>query len=171
MSELAQKITEEFSNKNYAYGYMESHVDAAIAAQIKTLREQRGLTQAQLAELAGMKQERVCALEDVDYSAWTVKTLRKLAKAFDVHLQVRFAPFSKGILDVVNLSKESLKVTPRDEDLKEFAKQSLGNSDGEWKPINAAPRITLSLKTINGPASPTKNWWQLNELQSDKIAA
>jgi transcriptional regulator with XRE-family HTH domain len=37
----------------------------AIAAQIKVLREQRGWTQKELADVSGMKQERICALEDI----------------------------------------------------------------------------------------------------------
>src|SRR5512139_1203347 len=100
MSQFVERLTKEFADKDYAHAYMESHTSSRIATQIKVLREQRGLTQAELAELSNMKQERICALEDVDYDAWTIKTLRKLARAFDTHLQVSFIPFSRGILDV-----------------------------------------------------------------------
>ena len=79
MNELVERLTDEFSDKEYAHAYIEEHGNMILAAQIKALREQRGLTQARLAELAGMKQERISALENVEYDAWTVKTLRKLA--------------------------------------------------------------------------------------------
>lgn len=151
MSELAEQLAQEFSDKEYAHAYMEEHENMVLAAQIKTLREQRGLTQAQLAELSGMKQERVCALENVEYDAWTIKTLRKLAQAFDTHLDVSFAPFSKGILDVVNLSREKLCVLPRDEDLAAFKKRTMFYSKDSWK---AADGNHLALvTTLPQPAS------------------
>lgn len=162
MSALAEQLTHEFADKDYAHAYMEEHGNMALAAQIKTLRELRGLTQAQLAELAGMKQERICALENVEYDAWTVKTLRKLARAFDTHLNVSFVPFSKGILDVVNLSREHLGVPSRDEDLATFRKHTMINTLGQWKAVD---KSHLALVTSFPPQSPItlgSGWQQLN---------
>jgi len=161
MSKLAKRLIDDFSNKDYAHGYMEDHVNAVIAAQIKALREQRGLTQAQLAALAHMKQERVCALENVDYDAWTAKTLRKLAKAFDTHLQVCFVPFSQGILGVANLSLERLRVSTRKDDLKEFSQQLLVNPDGEWRSIDARRLTPTIAKVVRGPFEPNEKWQEL----------
>lgn len=137
MSELAKRLASEFEDKDYAHAYMGERGDASIAAQIRVLREQRGWTQEELAEQAGMKQSRISALEDVNYDAWTVKTLRKLAEAFDTHLDVRFVPFSKAILDVANFSRTQLEVVPRDTDLKALKECKWGqiNSTGspEWR--------------------------------------
>ncbi|MEQ1545180.1 helix-turn-helix transcriptional regulator [Methyloglobulus sp.] len=132
MKELVKTLVTEFDDKDYAHAYMEEFSNMAIAAQIKVLREQRGWTQKQLAEAAGMKQERVCALEDVDYDAWTVKTLRKLAKAFDLTVKVSFEKFSSGILDVSKISPETLKRTPRQEDMKEFSSNGYGHVETLW---------------------------------------
>ncbi len=161
MKKLANELIDDFSDKEYAHSYMESYVNAEIAAQIKVLREDRGFTQEQLAELAGMKQERVSALEDVDYDAWTVKTLRKLARAYDVHLQVRFVPFSQGILDVTNLSRGRLQVVSRKDDLREFVRHELVNPDGQWKPIDTKGLPKLVVKSIRGPIEPSNNWQRL----------
>lgn len=120
MSELAKKLAVEFQDKEYAHAYVEEFDNAYIAAQIKALREQRNWTQQQLAERAGMKQERISALEDVDYDSWTLKTLRKLASAFDTALNVSFIPFSQRIFDITNLKAESLKVEDRTKDLSKF---------------------------------------------------
>jgi len=132
MKELVKTLVTEFDDKEYAHAYMEEFSNMAIAAQIKVLREQRGWTQEQLAVASDMKQERVCALEDVDYDAWTIKTLRKLAKAFDLTIKMSFEKFSSGILDVSKISPETLKRTSRKEDLMEFSCNEFGRKETFW---------------------------------------
>lgn len=133
MSELANKLATEFHDKDYAHSYVNQYYDMAIAAQVKVLREQRGWSQEELAANAGMKQERISLLENVDYSAWTLKTLRQLAEAFDVAVHVSFEDFSAAIIDVINLRREKLGVAPREESLDSFATKKLKtNIDGDW---------------------------------------
>ena len=136
MNAFVKTLVKEFDDKEYAHAYMEEHSNMAIAAQIKTLREQRGLTQKQLAELAGMKQERICALEDVDYDAWTIKVLRRIAKAFDLTVKVSFEKFSSGIIDISSMTPYSLKRPSREEDLQEFSGNGFGREEIFWsKPV------------------------------------
>lgn len=132
MKELVKTLITEFDDKEYAHAYMEEFSNMAIAAQIKVLRDQRGWTQKQLADVANMKQERICALEDVDYDAWTIKTLRKLAKAFDLTIKVSFEKFSSGILDVSKVNPETLKRASREEDLMEFSRNEFGPKETFW---------------------------------------
>ena len=132
MKELVRTLTAEFDDKEYAHAYMEEFSNMAIAAQIKVLREQRGLTQKQLAADAKMKQERISALEDVDYDAWTIKTLRKLARAFDLTIKVSFEKFSNGILDVSNISSETLERTSRNQDLRELSHLYFDSKEVAW---------------------------------------
>lgn len=132
MKELVKTLVTEFDDKEYAHAYMEDFSNMAIAAQIKTLREQRGWTQKELAKFSGMKQERICTLEDIDYNAWTIKTLRKLAKAFDLTVKLSFEKFSNGILDVTKINAETLKRTSRQEDLKEFSCNEFGTKEIFW---------------------------------------
>lgn len=117
MNKFRSRLVNEFSDKDYAHAYMNSHQSSRIATQIKVLREQRGLTQSELADLSGLKQERISKLEDVNYDSWTLSTLRKLAKAFDTTLHVSFVPFSEGIKDVESFSREFLAVDSRNDDL------------------------------------------------------
>lgn len=109
MSELVEKLRAEFQDGEYRHAYADECLDTMIATQIKVLREQRGMTQGQLAEATGMKQPRIPLLEDATYSNWTVNTLKRFAKAFDVALSVKFATFSDLIRDFENLSRESLQ--------------------------------------------------------------
>lgn len=167
MSELVERLTQEFADKDYAHAYMEAHGSSRIATQIKVLREQRRLTQAQLAELSGMKQERICALEDVDYDAWTIKTLRKLARAFDTHVQVSFVPFSQGILDVANISRKRLEVESREADLAHFGKLRFRvDGDGNWHAAN--PARLYAIPSSKGPVNPANQGWQ--DLIAVKVA-
>lgn len=109
MNELRSSLREEFHDKEYRHAYANEALNAYIATQIKVLREQNVLTQKQLADAAGMAQPRVALLEDVNYSSWSINTLRKLAKAFDLRLSVRFETFSSLIPEIETLSTESLE--------------------------------------------------------------
>jgi transcriptional regulator with XRE-family HTH domain len=88
---------------------MDDFTDAYIATQVKVLREHRELNQTQLAELAGMRQSQISELEDVNNRSWKVRTLKKLAKAFDLVLVVRFEPFGKVLPDIGHLERAKLE--------------------------------------------------------------
>lgn len=132
MKELVKTLVSEFGDKEYAHAYMEEFSNMAIAAQIKALREQRNWTQKQLAQEADMKQERICALEDVNYDAWTIKTLRKLAKAFDLTLKVSFEKFSTSLVDISKIDRKTLQRASRKEDLAEFSSNDYGYGNAVW---------------------------------------
>ena len=70
---------------------VETEIETGTAIQVHALREREGWTQAELADRAGMRQARISLLESLDYEgSVNVKTLVKLAAAFDVALMVRF---------------------------------------------------------------------------------
>lgn len=89
--------------------YVDMLLDSTVALQIKTLRQQRGWTQRQLAERAGMKQSRISAMERTEYSAWSLRTLRRLAQAFDLRLRVSFEAFGSLLDDYARLGREDLE--------------------------------------------------------------
>ncbi len=66
-----------------------------IAFQIKELRERRGLTQKQLAILAGTSQPNVARIENADYQSYALKTLDKVARALDAYIDVVIVPEEK----------------------------------------------------------------------------
>ena len=113
MSMLDQELINDFQDKEYAHDYMDEILNASIATQIKVLREQQEMTQEELAEKAGMQQARISVLENMNYSSWSINTLRKLARAFDLTLKVSFENFSTAIRDMHNLNRESLQRVPR----------------------------------------------------------
>lgn len=108
MNALRSNLREEFHDKEYRHAYADDWLNTFIATQIKVLREQRHLTQTDLANESGMKQPRIAVLEDIDYSSWSINTLRRLAVAFDLRLSVKFEDFSSLIFEAEGFSRESL---------------------------------------------------------------
>jgi len=75
--------------------FVESHLNKGLAYQLRAMREARGLSQEELAQLVDMPQTAISRLESPDYGKQTITTLKRLAKVHDVALVVRFVPFSK----------------------------------------------------------------------------
>src|SRR5689334_15214852 len=111
MSELTDRFKEEFKDKETRHIYADDFLNTYIATQLKVLREDREWTQKQLAEEAGMRQERISVLEDVNYESWSVKTLKRLAQAFDLRLSIKFETFGSFLKDFDDFSHESLSRT------------------------------------------------------------
>jgi transcriptional regulator with XRE-family HTH domain len=80
------------------------------------LREDREWTQSKLADESGMKQERISVLEDVDYESWTIKTLKRFARAFDLRLSIKFESFGSFLTDYDEFSRDNLKRLSFDKD-------------------------------------------------------
>ena len=106
---LRDRILERFADFAYRHSYVDTFVDSYLATQIKALREQRHFTQQALAERAGMKQSQISRLEDVDNSSWQIRTLKKLAKAFDLVLVVRFESFGNVLPEIENFGRSALE--------------------------------------------------------------
>src|SRR5947209_1065158 len=108
MSELTNKFRTEFRDEETRHIYAEDLLNTYIATQIKVLREQREWSQQVLAERAGMRQERISVLEDVDYEAWSVRTLKRLARAFDLRLSIKFESFGSFLTEFDQFNRRSL---------------------------------------------------------------
>ena len=117
MSAIIEALRHELRDPEYSEGYAESFLNAYVATQIKVLREQRGLKQSDLARLIGTTQTGVSRIENVNYSAWNVRTLKKLARAFRVRLRVSFETYGDLLHDVEAFDREALQRVPREEDL------------------------------------------------------
>jgi transcriptional regulator with XRE-family HTH domain len=90
------------------YVYADTAVNALVSAQIKALREDRKLSQKELAELVGTKQSGISRLEKADYATWKIETLRKLARAFGVRLRISFDEFGTLPPDLRGFTEDRL---------------------------------------------------------------
>ena len=95
MSTESSASDNEMCDHEYRHGLVSAQFDIDLPLQIRALRKQRNWTQPELAALAEMKQPRISAIEKPGGANFTLETLRRLAKAFDVALIVRFAPFGE----------------------------------------------------------------------------
>lgn len=117
MNELTEQLRAPFvGDKEYRASYAESFMNSCVAAQIKVLREQRGLSQQELGDLIGTKQAGISRLENVNYTAWKVETLTRLARAFDVRLRISFEEFGTLPDEVDRFGRFSLQREEFDND-------------------------------------------------------
>ena len=116
MQDLVNSLRKSFRDKEYRHGYVDDFLNASIATQIKTLREQRRWNQQELAKQAGMLQPRISVMENINYSSWSIKVLRKLAEAFDLTLCVSFEGFGRRVGDIERFSWQALERNSFDDD-------------------------------------------------------
>lgn len=117
MNGLNDKLANEFEDHEYAHVYIQSHVLDRLAMQVHTLRNQRGLSQTELAALSGIGQGKISKIETGDFESLNLKTLFKLAEALDVAPVVRFERFIDAIDDVTELQVGNLNLPARTDDL------------------------------------------------------
>lgn len=111
--ELRQSLPDD---PEYRHEYADEILNLHVCTQIKVLREQRDMSQGQLAESIGTTQSAVSRLENVDYAAWSVETLRKIAKAFDLRLRITFEGFGSLWRDVGGMTIAELQRPTIEED-------------------------------------------------------
>jgi transcriptional regulator with XRE-family HTH domain len=83
-------IPAAWSDADYRRAAVESTVENLIAWQVRVNREERGLTQVELAKLMGTGQPAISKLEDTEGGDVLLSTLFKAAHAFDCALLVQF---------------------------------------------------------------------------------
>jgi transcriptional regulator with XRE-family HTH domain len=87
----------KLKDPEYRAAFVEAQMAVGLPFQIRALREKRGMSQETLAAKAEMLQPRISAIEKPGKSKLNLETLRRIARAFDVGLLVKFVPFSELI--------------------------------------------------------------------------
>lgn len=94
---ISKRIERLRKSKRHRELFVESQVKADIPFQIRALRDARGWTQTELGQKIRVPQTVVSRMENPDSGFLSIKTLLRLASAFDIGLIVRFAPFGELI--------------------------------------------------------------------------
>jgi DNA-binding XRE family transcriptional regulator len=68
----------------------EAEANDTVARKIYELRKGAGLTQLQLAKLVGTTTSVICRLEDADYEGHSLAMLRRIARALNKRVELRF---------------------------------------------------------------------------------
>lgn len=127
---LISQLRQSFSDEDYRNAYAESFLNSYVAAQIKVLREDYPMTQGELAEKIGTQQPGIARLENVNYSAWKVETLRKLARALNVRLKITFEEWGTLPGEIEGFQKENLTRAPFQKDPIFCPRQAFSESVG-----------------------------------------
>ena len=113
---LISKIWRKLRNKEYRDGYTEAQLSIEVPFQIRAIRKARGWTQAQLAERSGIPQARISHIEQPGRDPLSLRTLYRLAAAFDVGLLVQFVSFSELVRREAAFDPETFRVPSFAED-------------------------------------------------------
>lgn len=109
MLDNKEQLNALLEDSAFRRAFLADYVQEILAAQIRAIREHRGLTQEQLGQTAdGMSQVQISRLENPDYSGASVNSLKRLAQAFDIGLIIRYAPFSEFVDWIVEQSPHRL---------------------------------------------------------------
>ena len=115
MSTRESKV-KKLKSREYRNAYIGEYLHANIAYQVRALRKQRRWDQKKLAESANMLQPRISAIENPSNSKLNLDTLLRLANAFDVALEIRFAAFSDLLRWGESFSPDTFEVNSFDDD-------------------------------------------------------
>jgi len=83
-------LKEELKNKEFKKAFNEEEVYASLAVQTAKIRQEKGITQEDLAKRLHTTQQTVSRLEDIHNKSYSLKTLIRLARALDKGLKVEF---------------------------------------------------------------------------------
>lgn len=86
---LNQKITEKLQDPKFAQEYDDLELQSQLAEQVITLRQKRGLTQTQLANLIGTRQSSISRLENMNELP-SLSFLVRIADILGVKIDVKF---------------------------------------------------------------------------------
>ena len=75
----------------------EEKLNVRVARMIYEARESAGLTQRELADLIGTKQQVIARLEDADYEGHSLSMLQRIAHALNQRIELSFVSQDAGI--------------------------------------------------------------------------
>lgn len=86
---LKQRLAKDMKDPEFARAYRSPLIEAYVAEQLCTMRQEAGLSQSALAEKVGMKQPALARIERGEVNM-TIGTMQRLAGAMGHVLQVGF---------------------------------------------------------------------------------
>jgi transcriptional regulator with XRE-family HTH domain len=160
MSQWREQLREQFKNKEFRESFATEHLNASIALQLTVIREQRGLKQEKLAELAGTKQAGISRLESAEYGRWNVQTLRDIAHLLGCRLRVSLETFGSLLDEAEQLSRSSLERPSfvQDPVFREHSASGLENGSLTADPVQWVRDMLLPYLDRRGPARQMADW-------------
>ena len=105
----SRNFLRELEDDDFRNGFVADHLRTRLALLIRTLREQRGWSQAELGHRLGKPQSVVSRLEDPDYGKVTLKTLFEVAMAFELPLYIDMPNWDEWFRLMSDMSNRNLQ--------------------------------------------------------------
>lgn len=141
------KIWRKLRDKEYRDGYTEAQLSIEVPFQIRAIRKAHGWTQTQLAERSGIPQARISHIEQPGRDPLSLRTLYRLAAAFDVGLLVQFVPFSELVRREALFNPETFHVPSFEKD-RLLKKNDVGLDS---KTFRCATQVQFEMKARTTP--------------------
>lgn len=84
------RLREDIKDPEFKTNYQEERQALKLAMKIAELRNQKGLSQQELAKLMGTSQQAISRIESGEYEGFTIKTLEKIAGATGMRVKIEF---------------------------------------------------------------------------------
>ena len=84
------RLREDMKDPEFKAHFQEERQALKLAMKIAELRENKGLSQQQLAKLMGTSQQAISRIESGEYEGFTLKTLEKIAEATGMRVKIEF---------------------------------------------------------------------------------
>ena len=84
------RLREDIKDPEFKTHYQEERQALKLAIKIAKLRDQKGLSQQELAKLMGTSQQAISRIESGEYEGFTLKTLEKIAEATGMRVKIDF---------------------------------------------------------------------------------
>jgi DNA-binding XRE family transcriptional regulator len=84
------RLRKDIKDPEFKKHYQEERQALKLAMKIAELRDQKGLSQQELAKLMGTSQQAISRIESGEYEGFTLKTLEKIAEATGMRVKIEF---------------------------------------------------------------------------------
>lgn len=153
------EIWNDLEDKQYRDAFVRSSVLSWIAFQIRELRDQRKLSQTDLALLSGKRQSVISRVETSSQSGMNLSTLFEVASALDIALLVKFVPFSRWIQEYQDVSPAAMEVVSYSDEKEEIF------PEGEFS------GGSLAYLVLSNSLEPSGSSGQINSMTPVRISA
>lgn len=141
---MDEKLKKKMYERRFRRAFAESVLDEALALQIRTIREKRQMSQQALAKITRMTQTAISRIESADYGRWSISTLKRLARALDLPLSVRFQSWEELMHDAENFTPAALSVPSFAKDRVFFSGEPVMSAQTYVNPLPPKPVSTTA---------------------------
>ena len=90
---MREVLKEELKNPEFRKAFEQEEIYASLAINVAKMRETESLTQMQLAKKLHTTQQTVSRIESQNNESVSIRTLVKIADAFNQRLEINFFPY------------------------------------------------------------------------------